>query len=445
MKRVQVIFATGVSAVVTLAFATDASALPVFARKYRTSCTTCHIGFFKLNPFGEAFRQNGYSIPGGQEARLVKEEPVSLGAEAWKRVFPDAVWPGAIPSNVPVAFYAHQRIFVDENASPGNPTTNFKFPHEFKIFTGGIMGGPFSFWGEVDLEAANRSAGTVGSGLKRIFFQANDLFSEESWGRVGWLPEDALNLRAGLIDIGVLAQPLNVRRTINKPLPYTYAVADGWDLGDLSSGFEANGVLLHRVKYNAGVVNGTTTGTPTGVFDENNVKDLYYRAAYKHGGLSFDGKDWAGAEGSELKQSDNWVDNAITVGQFGYFGTSTLTGPFHNQFWRLGWDARVNVGDLDLYGAIIKGRDNKPSTTVRDLDTWSWFVEADYVLFPWLQPAIRYEQVTYDKAFARDVDNLILSLLMWPRANIKLTLEGLIPLEDSDANSQLLVDLTYAF
>src|SRR3989338_4874145 len=115
MKRVQVMFATGVTAVVTLAFATDASALPVFARKYRTSGTPCHIGFFKLNPFGEAFRQNGYAIPGGQEARLVKEEPVALGAEAWKRVFPEEVWPGAIPSTVPVAFYAHQRVIFDEN------------------------------------------------------------------------------------------------------------------------------------------------------------------------------------------------------------------------------------------------------------------------------------------------------------------------------------------
>ena len=53
--------------------------------------------------------------------------------------------------------------------------------------------------------------------------------------------------------------------------------------------------------------------------------------------------------------------------------------------------------------------------------------------------------MTYDKAFARDRDNLVLSLLAWPRANIKLALEGLIALEDSDANSQLLLDLTYAY
>ncbi|MBI4431646.1 MAG: hypothetical protein HY587_08055 [Candidatus Omnitrophica bacterium] len=442
MKRMPILSVALLVTGLILGLVSDASALPTFARKYRTSCTTCHLGFFKLNSFGEAFRQNGYTVPGKQDPMLVKEEPVELGAQAWREVFPQAVWPGTIPGTVPVSFYAHQRVFLTEDTKP---SLNFKLPHEFKIFTGGNFGEAFSFWAEVDLEAA--TTGSLGSGMKRVFFQANDLLSLKSWGRLGLLPEDALNLRVGLIDIGVLAQPLNVRRTINKPLPYTYVVADGWDLGDLSSGIEANGVVMGRFKYNVGIVNGTTSGTPSGVFDENNAKDVYYRVAYKYGGLSFDGKDWGGTEGAELKQTDNWADNAITVGQFGYWGTSsTLTGPlFHNQFRRMGVDFRANFRKLDFYGAIINGRDSRPSRTVRTLDTWSWFIEADYVLFPWLQPAIRYEQASFEKAFSRDVDNLIVSLLLWPRANIKLTVEGLITPEDADGASQLLVDLTYAY
>ena len=38
----------------------------------------------KLNSFGEAFRLNGYKIPDA-DAALVKEEPVVLGAPAWKQ------------------------------------------------------------------------------------------------------------------------------------------------------------------------------------------------------------------------------------------------------------------------------------------------------------------------------------------------------------------------
>jgi hypothetical protein len=37
-----------------------AEAIPLFARNYKISCTTCHVGFPKLNSFGEAFAGNGY-------------------------------------------------------------------------------------------------------------------------------------------------------------------------------------------------------------------------------------------------------------------------------------------------------------------------------------------------------------------------------------------------
>ena len=75
-----------------------AAAVPVFARKYQTSCQTCHTIFPKLNPFGQAFRFNGYRMPAETEEQ-VKQKPVSLGAEAYARVWPDAVF----PSNVPLA------------------------------------------------------------------------------------------------------------------------------------------------------------------------------------------------------------------------------------------------------------------------------------------------------------------------------------------------------
>jgi hypothetical protein len=41
-----------------LVFSRPAAAIPAFARKYGTSCQTCHTIFPKLNPFGEAFRRN---------------------------------------------------------------------------------------------------------------------------------------------------------------------------------------------------------------------------------------------------------------------------------------------------------------------------------------------------------------------------------------------------
>ena len=74
-----------------------ASAIPAFARKYQTSCQTCHTVFPKLNAFGDAFRLNGYRMPAETE-EMVKEKPVSLGAPAYKKLWPKAVWPGEISS-----------------------------------------------------------------------------------------------------------------------------------------------------------------------------------------------------------------------------------------------------------------------------------------------------------------------------------------------------------
>ncbi len=70
-----------------------ASAIPVFARKYGTSCSTCHNNFPELNDFGWAFYKNGFKFPKDDET-FVKEPPVLLGAKStkgglsWQRDFP---------------------------------------------------------------------------------------------------------------------------------------------------------------------------------------------------------------------------------------------------------------------------------------------------------------------------------------------------------------------
>src|SRR5215470_12640794 len=114
-----------VSSLVLFVFAEPVSALPIFARRYETSCTTCHVVFPKLNAFGIAFRNNGYRIP-VDDAELIKTRDVSLGAPAWKQLWPKAVWPGAIPGLPPVAI----RVATDVNVRPSaGVNVNFDFPN----------------------------------------------------------------------------------------------------------------------------------------------------------------------------------------------------------------------------------------------------------------------------------------------------------------------------
>ena len=74
------VLATGVLCVLFL-HPPEASAIPAFARKYQTSCATCHNNFPELNDFGEAFKKNSFRFPKDDET-YVKEAPVLLGAKA---------------------------------------------------------------------------------------------------------------------------------------------------------------------------------------------------------------------------------------------------------------------------------------------------------------------------------------------------------------------------
>src|SRR6185503_13445454 len=150
----------------------SASALPIFARRYETSCTTCHAIIPKLNPFGIAFRNNNFRIPLADE-RLLKSDDVSLGAPAWKQLWPKAVWPGKIPSVPPVAF----RAAVDVNLRPKQAVrTNFDFPNFMSIYFAGPAGDSVSFFGSLFIQGST-----------------SQLFIDRAWAQFRLTPEEPGN------------------------------------------------------------------------------------------------------------------------------------------------------------------------------------------------------------------------------------------------------------
>src|SRR5579863_10102177 len=96
---------TGVMVVLWVMFTSvpKTSAIPAFARKYQTSCATCHSNYPELNDFGEAFKKNGFKFPTDDDS-FVKEPPVLLGAKAQREAFPNAIYPGEIPGSIPISF-----------------------------------------------------------------------------------------------------------------------------------------------------------------------------------------------------------------------------------------------------------------------------------------------------------------------------------------------------
>lgn len=430
----------------TAIWAESAHAIPVFARKYRTSCQTCHLMIFKRVSFGEAFRRNGYRLP-VDDAFAVKEDPVMLGAEAWKNVWPEAIWPGTIPGTIPIAFYVHQRFTYTEDTNGDTVNTTFDTPHELELLLGGTFGETVSFFGEWVLF----EDGAAGDDrLGDLVIQLNDLLRRE----------DLLNIKIGRADVSALdgfnAFKENNRLTLEHYLPNDYRVVPSkdlvngesinfrWRLRDKQPGIEANGILADRFEYAVGIVNGNSS-----VKDDNDQKDWHYRVSAK---LFGDTMTMRKLEPG-LKIRDNWRDDSVTIGTYGYFGKSTLKTDslkWDNDFERFGVDMRAKYDRAELGFIYVWGNDDDPggppgSSVPNDIDSTSWMVEGSYIVYPWLIPTVRYEETNFDNNFANEVERVVLNLNALQFANIRWTAEWVHFFDDEDGADTFKANILFAF
>src|SRR5262249_34910086 len=149
MKTIQtVVLAAGLTAVSAL----PAHAVPAFARKYGTSCTTCHTAFPKLTPFGEAFRPNGFRFP-GVDRDYIKQEAITLRRSANGDT-------STLPAQVPLAIgFKGQTIFHPDQGSSGGKADNGAAVSSANAIAEGALwaGGSFSetatFFAEVTVSS----------------------------------------------------------------------------------------------------------------------------------------------------------------------------------------------------------------------------------------------------------------------------------------------------
>jgi hypothetical protein len=223
----------------------------------------------------------------------------------------------------------------------------------------------------------------------------------------------------------------------------------------LVQGIEAYGIVKHRLLYVAGIANGIPLPDQFG----NNSKDYYGRLDYKIGGMGFDG-DMGGREAPD----ENWRDNSLRVGVFAYRGNAggvdfplesdagALINVQDDHFLRTGFFASAYWLDLNVFGAYVHGKD-----TLRQFDgdsgdfltaiepTYdSWFVQADYVIYPWLLGAARYETVTPGDRTVPSVRAGVFSVSGLIRANVKAIVEYARDLREGK-NHSLDAILRFAF
>jgi hypothetical protein len=433
----------------------DAEAIPAFARKYRTSCQTCHIAYPKLNAFGQAFRRLGYRMPAETED-MIKEIPVSLGAPAYKRLWPDSVWPSDIPGTVPLSLNTVLTNLSERTTEDGETTTiknDFRFPEEVSILSGGTLGETLSFFGEMVFA---QEVDGVGVELEHAQLNFNGPFGSGA----------AFNLKVGRL-MPESSQIFGHSYLLTSEGPAVMLMFNpighggGSEIGGEHGGgialphgvdgLEAYGILRHRFLYSGGISNGIGPGPDSA--DVNNAKDVFGRISYKLGGLALDGDGYVASD-------KNWRERSFEIGVFGYRGDGKgMFFPAHHEaeggmepmeqveiedpnFHRVGFDANLFFQDLNVLGSYVRGTDTLATYAVEgderslsgqgDFSYDAWFIEADYVIMPWLHGALRYEWLKPALEGAPDFKRIVPNVTALIRANVKFYVEYQRNLGESD-------------
>jgi len=375
-------------------------AIPPFARKYQTSCQTCHLDFPKLNDFGKAFKDAGFKFPSDDDT-YIKEPPVMLGAAANKDSFPNSIWPGTMPGMPPIGLRYNQFFqFTGSNrnrfnslAAPGSapglvPATDFQ-AGLFSIFTAGNFGDDIAFWVDDDLSVSGDNSG---GGLGDAYLKFINI------GRLIKLPKDSLALRVGQFELDL---PFTQARTINLS-PYDIYqqanigaaisgarqqnVGNQYTFGDVARGIEVSGGHLYGgYHYSLAVFDQNTTGISqggnqfpyipsatasagggVGFSSDSSFKNIYARASYRFN-LERDPKSRsdiraAGATGPH-------DHTYLNLGTFYMYGDSlqilpgatagNLTTLLNNRepYYRAGGDFSFNYRTFNVYGLYMYGHD----------------------------------------------------------------------------------------
>lgn len=482
MKKRILLVGFSVFAIVGMLFAMfpqDSQAIPPFARKYKTSCTTCHWGTFpKLNAFGNAFKQNGLRMPGGGDEVFIKDEPVSMGSSAWSRLFPKAVWPGEIPGLPPIGILTKAQFLYtkerptnvrggDDDGSPLRAQdTEFDGFNSLEILTSATFGETLSFF-----------AAGGWSDLERAYLNyAPFIFGEQG----------LFNIRIGKFDMRVNPVSNHLRQirfqgVLLNEFP-TVATGNFFGFHPNQEGIELWGSKngpggKGGLEWAVGIVNGgwgegdphfNGTGDVNTIRDNmaaqglgiseeaNNGKDYYVTASYKLGGMGVLGE---GSVDSSLVAKENWQDDSVKVKGYYYHGTTgafidnpldgtignpligTASGHFDDSandfkrygavleanWWNFAFTGVAAFAEDDISGTITyAAADNMPRESGSNFDTAIYMGEVNWVALPWLIPSARVENVNpdYDARDIKSFTKYTFETRLITRANININVGG---------------------
>ncbi len=353
-------------------WAVSAEAIPAFARRYKMSCTVCHVAFPKLNSFGEAFAANGYQMPdedlkehavdtGDDKLLLLKELPFAVRADSFLR--------GRSDTKVNADFETAYGIKLLSSA----PITN-NISYYFYFFF--------------------NERGSTETGVEDAFLYFNNAYKDVD-----------LDLRIGQFQVSDILFPREQRLTFQDYTIYTTAISD--------SGFKLTYDRIAELSYNFNLAGDVEMGLVAAITNGNGIGTA-------DSDRNFDSDDFKNYYGKlSLASGDQ------SVGFYGYYGKEEQ-GPIQNEFFRAGPDFDFTVmGDWNLWGNFLYGEDSNPRFTgpAEDITHWGGFVGLTKPLGEDWVLSLLYNRVNVDGMDEKDAHTMTGNLSYYVMRNFKVMAE----------------------
>jgi hypothetical protein len=306
--------------VVGLAAAPPALSIPAFARRYGVDCHFCHEGYPKLNSMGHRFKERGF--------RMEREEG-----------FDSARWIAAVPLSV--------RASVNRFLPAEGDGTTFSF---LRPVSAGNLGRRVSYW--------------VDTGF--LIHEGDDNFThtdpDNAWVRFDVVERGGLYLKGGRFELDLPFTQTRTPHLFPYDVYFTTTGAEPDGIGGFQDGLEVGGRIGEESRWSAAVVKGRNR-EDAGALDpdaDHFDANVFLRASRRAG--------------------------RNRLGAFAYVGRNTLPyGPrlsLEDDLLRLGADASVWAGRLNLQGVLLYGRNSDslvpPPSGARARSFTGGFVQADY-------------------------------------------------------------------
>lgn len=379
-----------------------ADAIPPFARKYETSCASCHQGHYpRLNEFGRRFRENGYQLPDGAEAWAVAARSLESGA-ASERL--------AVFREVPLS--VRGQIFGVVPANPGD-APNLS-PSVYSMINGG---------GAVSKDVSFYFTWTPfpDPALHQMKVGFHNLFADT-------IGQGTLNIRAGRLFL------LDFQRPSHRFLSPGATAVSNVSVGSNAFTFAeaSDGVQIYGrpgwgpFHYELGLYAGDVADGA----EQDDWKDVFGRTTYS------------------FFQN---TDHQLTVGAFGYLGRSEFETELgdvllaqRDDFWIAGGEAEVDVGPVNLFGMAYASRHSDPANDGEPVSLGAYRAEAVCFFTPRLTGSVRFDVVTSTDDPSLGRLELAPHLTYATAGNVLTTVAWRQDLEDGAASSLVgSVDVTF--